>query len=202
MQVAWERNNPCLQADKCCTAVQVTQPHRIIPQIQVSSHVLACLVLTTKYDTTVVTSDSPMSVGFGFSAGDFIAALELVATVIDALRDSGDSSTEYRELISQLLTLETALIAVKRIELDDVQHAEVVALQQAAAQCQRTIDLFWVKIKKYQPSLRTGGSGSRVKDSWMKIKWALCKKEDLVRFKADLVGHTESIELLLTTVQM
>jgi hypothetical protein len=70
-----------------------------------------------------------MSVGFGFSAGDFIAALELVATVIGALRDSGESSAEYRELISQLFTLKTALLAVKRVELEDVQHAEVVALQ-------------------------------------------------------------------------
>jgi hypothetical protein len=40
-----------------------------------------------------------MSVGFGFSAGDFIAALQLVGTVIDALRDSEDSSAEYRSLI-------------------------------------------------------------------------------------------------------
>lgn len=143
-----------------------------------------------------------MSVGFGFSAGDFIAALELVTTVVNALRESGDSSVEYRELISQLYTLETALLGVKRVELDDAQHAERVALQQAASQCQRTIDAFWEKIKRYQPALRAGGSGSRVKDGWMRIKWALCRKEDLVRFKADLMGHTESIEMLLTTVQM
>ncbi|KAH7348566.1 hypothetical protein BKA65DRAFT_500844 [Rhexocercosporidium sp. MPI-PUGE-AT-0058] len=142
-----------------------------------------------------------MSVGFGFSAGDFIAALTLVSNVVDALRDSGDSSTEYRELISQLYTLETALISVKRIELDDAQHAEHVALMQAAAQCQRTIDAFWEKIKKYQPSLRAGGSGGKVKDGWRKIRWALCRKEDLRGFKADLMGHT-SIEMLLTTVQM
>ncbi|KAL2064339.1 hypothetical protein VTL71DRAFT_4833 [Oculimacula yallundae] len=143
-----------------------------------------------------------MSVGFGFSAGDFIAALNLVSTVVDALRDSGDSSTEYRELISQLYTLETALISVKRIELNDTQHAEHIALMQAASQCQRTIDAFWEKIKKYQPSLKTGGTGSRVKDSWRKVRWAVCRKEDLRAFKANLMGHTESIEMLLTTVQM
>lgn len=143
-----------------------------------------------------------MSVGFGFSAGDFIAALNLVSTVVDALRDSGESSTEYREIISQLFSLETALISVKRIELDDAQQAERIALMQAASQCQRTIDAFWDKIKKYQPSLRAGGTGSRIKDGWRKVRWALCRKEDLVKFKADLMGHTESIEMLLTTVQM
>lgn len=143
-----------------------------------------------------------MSVGFGFSAGDFIAALELVTTVVNALRESGGSSAEYRSLVSQLNTLQTTLLRVKRLELEDNQHAELIALQQAASQCQRTIDAFWEKIKKYQTSLSIGGSGSRVKDTWRKVKWAIVKKEDLVRFKADLMGHTESIELLLTTVQM
>jgi hypothetical protein len=143
-----------------------------------------------------------MSVGFGFSAGDFIAALRLVSTVIDALRDSGNSSAEYRALLSQLLTLETALLNVKRLEVDGEQHAEVIALRQAACQCQNTIDTFWEKIKNYQSSLRTGGSNSRVRDGWFKIKWALCQKDDLVKFKADLMGHTESIELLLMTMHM
>jgi len=143
-----------------------------------------------------------MSVGFGFSTGDFIAALQLVSTVIDALRDSGDSSAEYRALISQLLTLENALLKVKRIDVDEEQHAEVIALRQAACQCQNTIDTFWEKIKKYQPSLRAGGGGSKVRDGWFKIKWALCKKDDVAKFKADLIGHTESIELLLVTLHM
>jgi hypothetical protein len=34
-------------------------------------------------------------------------------------------------------------------------------------------------------------------DTWMKIRWAVCKKEDVARFKADLVAHTESIYLCL-----
>jgi len=143
-----------------------------------------------------------MSVGFGFSAGDFISALELVATVVDALRESGESSTEFGALVAQLTTLQTALESVNRLDIDDAQQGEVIALQQAAAQCQRTIDAFWKKIEKYQPHLRAGGSGSRVRDGWMKIKWAVLMKEDLVRFKMDLVGHTESIEMLLATLQL
>jgi hypothetical protein len=142
-----------------------------------------------------------MSVGFGFSVGDFIAAIELVATVIDPLRESGDASSEYREIVKQLYSLETALLRVKRLEVDPAQNVELVALL-AAAQCQRTIDNFWKKVQKYQPHLRAGGSSSRVKDGWMKIKWAVCKKEDVAKFKADLVGHTESIQLLLSAMQM
>lgn len=50
-----------------------------------------------------------MSVVFGFSAGDFIAAIELVVTVINGLRNSDNSSSGYRELVHQLYTLETGL---------------------------------------------------------------------------------------------
>ena len=72
----------------------------------------------------------------------------------------------------------------------------------AAAQCQRTIDAFWGKVTKYQPAIGGTRSNSKVKVGWMRIQWALCKKEDVTKFKADLVGHTESIQLLLATVQM
>lgn len=143
-----------------------------------------------------------MSVGFGFSVGDFLAALKLVGTVIDALREASGSCAVYRELLHELLTLETALLQVKRLDLDNGQRTEKIALRQAAVQCQHTIDEFWNKIRNYQPHLRDGGTGSRIKDSWVKIKWAVCKKDDLEKFKADLRGHTGAIEVLLLVVQM
>jgi hypothetical protein len=145
-----------------------------------------------------------MAVGFGFSVGDFIAALELVGTVIDALRDSGSASAEYRELLRVLYSLETGLMQVKRLEIEESQRAQLIALQQAAAQCQRTIDDFWNKIQKYQPHLGSGEecSNFRMKTAWTKIKWAVCKRDDVAKFKADLIGHTESIQMLLGAIQV
>jgi len=145
-----------------------------------------------------------MPVGFGFSAGDFIAAIELVGTVIDALRSSGEAGAEYRELVAQLFSLETALLQVKRLESDESQYAEVVALRQAAGQCRRTIDAFWEKIQKYQPCLGNSRDFRKIdlNGGWRRVKWVVCKKEDVARFKMDLMGHTQSILLLLSTVQM
>ncbi|KMU85899.1 hypothetical protein CIHG_03428 [Coccidioides immitis H538.4] len=143
-----------------------------------------------------------MSVGFGFSVGDFLAALRLVGTVIDALRESSNSGSTYRELLNELYSLETALLRVKRIDLDGSQHAEKIALQQAAAQCQRTIDSFWKKVEKYQPHLQGGGTNSKLKDGWSRIKWAVCRKDDIQNFRAEIAAHTSSIEVLLLTVQM
>lgn len=143
-----------------------------------------------------------MVVPFGFSVGDFISTLELVGTVIAALRSAGGSSDRYRELVDELYTLEKALIRVKNLKLDDSQEGDVQAVRQAASQCQKTIDKFWKKIAKYQQHLSAGGSGSRVKDSWMKIQWALCTREDVDAFRADIRGHIAAIEMLLMIVQM
>lgn len=71
-----------------------------------------------------------MSVGFGFSIGDFIAAIELVGTVVDALRSSGQAGAEYGELVCQLLSLESALIQVKKLEVEEGAYEEVIALRQ------------------------------------------------------------------------
>ncbi|KAL8958663.1 MAG: hypothetical protein Q9183_005792, partial [Haloplaca sp. 2 TL-2023] len=140
-----------------------------------------------------------MSVGFGFSAGDFIAAIKLVAPVIDALSESSKSSFELRELLGQLYSLETALLGVKSLEIDESLHAEQVALRQTAAQCQRTITSFLHWISGYQrPLLRNDGT---IGERWKKIKWAVCRKKDLEQFKMDLMAHTESIQLLLMLLQ-
>jgi hypothetical protein len=143
-----------------------------------------------------------MSVGFGFSIGDFLAALNLVQTVIDALQSSGQASSAYRELVRELYTLEHTLSRVKELEFHKSQSTDRIALVQAASQCQLTIDDFWKGIQKYQPHLRTEGSGSRIKDVWMEIKWALCKVDDLAAFRAALQGHSSSIQILLLTVEM
>jgi hypothetical protein len=139
---------------------------------------------------------------FGFSAGDFIAALQVVGTLISALRESTGASAEYRELVRELNGLETALLRVKQLELEEDQRSEYISLRHAAAQCQQTISSFWKQTQKYEKSLRAGGSGSVVKDGFMKIRWALYKSEDLIKFKVDIAAHTQSIHILLAALQM
>lgn len=147
-----------------------------------------------------------MPVGFGFSVGDFIAVLNLVRTIIDALRTTGGARDSFHELIRQLYALEKALIRVKDVDLDDEQEGDRIALRHAASQCQQTMDVFLSKITKYQPHLGAASSGSapmaKAKAAFMAIRWAVCKEEDIVKLKADLNAHVISIELLLLAVQM
>lgn len=138
---------------------------------------------------------------FGFSVGDFVTALQLVGTVISAIRESGGSGAEYRELVNELYSLETALLQVKQLELEEDQRSEYFALRQAAAQCQKTIGAFCTKIEKYQKHLRTGGSQSKLTDILMMVKWRMCRKDDLTKFKSDIFAHTQSIQILLSAIQ-
>ncbi|KAK3896490.1 hypothetical protein C8A05DRAFT_48455 [Staphylotrichum tortipilum] len=139
-----------------------------------------------------------MSVGFGFSAGDFITGLELVATIIDVLRESGNSSQRYQELIRELDSLQAALLRVNEVELDESQNDDKIALYSVASQCQRTITDFWEETQEYHSSLRKSGSSITPKDHWRKLKWAVLKKDDVEKFKAGLRGHTGSINLFLS----
>ncbi len=143
-----------------------------------------------------------MPVVFGFSAGDFIAALKLVGTIIDALRDSGEAGTEYRELLHELDSLKSALLLVERLDGDEIPQSEIDSLRQAAARCQVTIEEFWKKAQKYQSSLGSDRSSPTLKTGWMKIKWALCRKDDLVKFRAEIAGHTWSINIILHAIQL
>lgn len=55
-------------------------------------------------------SSSPMAApGFGFSAGDFIAAATLIAKVTKALKDAGGAREEYQALVNELDLLQQIL---------------------------------------------------------------------------------------------
>jgi len=143
-----------------------------------------------------------MAVPFGFSFGDFVAGIGLIKDLIEALRDSGGSGEQFRTVLSELETLQTALEAVQGLDLDDSLTSERFALNHAASLCQRTILDFRGKIAKYNTVLRIGGSGSRFKDSCRKVQWALCQKDDVDDFRIRVNAHTPSISIMLATLSM
>lgn len=140
-----------------------------------------------------------MSTGFGFYVRDFPAVFSLVHTVTSVLRVNSSCSTQFPELIAQLILLEVAFQQVRGLEVVGGLERERIALRQAAAQCQWSIKTFCFRITgtQNQPSF-----WGEPRDAWMKVKWAVCEKDDVAMFKASLVGYTEAIQLLLTTIQM
>ena len=111
-----------------------------------------------------------MSTAFGFSAGNFIAAIQLVATVIDALRETGGAGEKFHELICNLRTLHTNFEMLKAMEYNESQYFGFIELYHTVKRIQVAIAQFWKKASKYQPYLRNGGSNSRLKNGWMKVR--------------------------------
>ena len=149
----------------------------------------------------------PMSAGFGFSAGDFNATLNLIGEVVKALNDRKGAVPGYKELIRELYTLEDALLRVKCLRLEEEQQVKLVALREAAGQCQGTIDDFWKNyVKKYEASLQSNNSScgalARLKDRYAKAKRGVFKKGDLAKFKANIASHTAFINIVLLVIQM
>lgn len=152
-----------------------------------------------------------MAVPFGFSFGDFVAGVGLVRDIIDALQTSSTSTTRYQGLISELFALERALLEVKKLRFDDERlpqdsrlavEALISGLQRTAIECQGTIDKLLAKVKKYEGHLSSNGSGSKWKDALRKVQWALLTDKDLEESRAEIRGHSSSINMLLMIVQL
>ena len=135
---------------------------------------------------------------FGISAGDFVAGLSLIKSLIDALNGTFGAKSEYQGLITELYCLERALVAIVEIEVQE-NSSEYDATQQAVRGCRECIDRFLLRIASYQ-SLTAGSSS--IKDHLRKIRWAQCRKEDLHKFKEDLNVYVAAINVLLHTLQL
>jgi hypothetical protein len=143
-----------------------------------------------------------MAAGFGFSVGDFITAIKLLWSIVDAVKECGESTAEYRGLVEDLWHLETAFTQVTRLEFDESLASEREALKKAAEHVETIIRRFNDKTKKFKEPLSIGGSDSKVRNSWKKVQWALFKKEDVAKFREQLRCCTGTLNLLITTAQM
>ncbi|KAL8917160.1 MAG: hypothetical protein Q9208_008129 [Pyrenodesmia sp. 3 TL-2023] len=143
-----------------------------------------------------------MSVTFG-SVGDIISVCILIKGLVKCLDDSRGSSSEYQAVIRELHSLDHALLEVELLFLSSQGSTEFASLQETAlsiaARCEKCISDYREKVKKYRRSLQHGGSGSFFKDSVMKLKWGPSEKEILDKFRAEIIAHCLSINMLVAS---
>lgn len=141
-----------------------------------------------------------MAVPFGFSIGDFIATVNVMLTCVKAVRDGRGSSAEYSAFVSELESLEAGLSAIEDLRLCETAGREHAAVEQAVYRCQLCIESFVQTIAGYQRWLTPGTRGLRA--NIRKIQWAMCKKDDIMAFRNQLVLKCSSITMLLTALQI
>lgn len=141
---------------------------------------------------------------FGFSFGDFIAGIGLVRDLVTALQDGAGATLHYRRLATELLNLERALTEVRFLKVDDYHVSQKIALEQMAMQCQESIEDFLRRNAKFTTTL--GAQTTLSKWSWRanlhKIQWAMCKEDAVDKLRAEITGHTMTINTLLATIQL
>ncbi|EIM79400.1 uncharacterized protein STEHIDRAFT_163759 [Stereum hirsutum FP-91666 SS1] len=142
-------------------------------------------------------------VGFTFgSFGDILSILQLARTVQRLLSDSLGASSEYQDLLLELDRMLRVLHLVQGAttprhgsgSLSINTHED---LRLSITRCRIVIFDLYARIQKFRESLRKGGSGSRMRDSWRKIGWGLFKVDELVDIRRKLKDEGDVIMTLL-----
>ncbi|OCK73062.1 hypothetical protein K432DRAFT_313868 [Lepidopterella palustris CBS 459.81] len=150
-----------------------------------------------------------MVVPFGVSVGDFIAGIKLVQDLVDGLKESCSSSSDFRDLVRELHSLERALISVKNVidpknpESLPYDIAHVDALKHIVLQAKQTVDEFLDKNRKFLLSLGVvGGNGSGVRDWVRRVEWRRYKREDVQALRWKINGHSTAVNIILLSMQL
>jgi hypothetical protein len=141
------------------------------------------------------------------SVGDIISISLLVKDLVLALNDARGSSAEYQAVVRELHLLDISLLQVEKLTRVSEPSPQLSALYDSAKgvveKCGSSVKHFIQRLDKYSKSLATGGSGSFVRDATRKVQWKITKKdEEIAKFRAEITGYTESINMLLATAQM
>ncbi|KAI0064429.1 hypothetical protein BV25DRAFT_1823434 [Artomyces pyxidatus] len=128
------------------------------------------------------------------SFGDIVTAADLALRIFKALSDSSGSSFEYQCLVAELNSMFQVLKLVDFAVRSTPLRPDVVeGINAESARTRVLLERFWERIKGYQKSLGTGGSGS----SWRKIGWGLFKTDEITAFRTKLAAHRETIASFL-----
>jgi len=136
---------------------------------------------------------------FGFSAGDFLAAGKLIASVISSLPSVGGSASEYQELERELHGLQRALSEIEHLRGTPDQQISINAIKCAALNCQFVLEEFAGKVTKYEKSLGSGELVGKLRGLGRKVRWRLEMKDAVMKLRAYLIAHVGSINMRLLT---
>ncbi|EGD88635.1 hypothetical protein H112_03554 [Trichophyton rubrum D6] len=142
-----------------------------------------------------------MAAGFGFSVGDFIACTKVAKSVYLAFREGTGASSTYQRVVADLNGLLCGLEEIRCLEFDESQKHQKLALQEAADQCQQTIETFLLQHAKFKASLGKEHTASKFKTRFHKVEWALFMKSEVDNLRTQILGHTTTINTLLITMQ-
>lgn len=139
-----------------------------------------------------------MPVPFGVSPGDFIAAIDLVHAICEALRSSTGSSEQYRGVVSALQSLKDALEQLHSINATDEEKLRIGEIVDRAKQSLLRFD---GKIRKYDAALGESQTRAWWRSLPKKIQWQRYSSDDIRCLQNELSQHSHALQVLLAKIQ-
>ncbi|KAK4494087.1 hypothetical protein PRZ48_014385 [Zasmidium cellare] len=138
--------------------------------------------------------------GFGFSVGDFIAAIELIGKAAKALKETSGATRRYRQAALELEGLASVLRQVQALRPTNRTDETIRKIHLCAHVCYLPLQSFLSVVQKLEASLGTSTQThwpQKLKSGVKKIQWAILLEKELAKLKASIGPSLTSIDLLL-----
>ncbi|KAH6682719.1 hypothetical protein B0J14DRAFT_131088 [Halenospora varia] len=138
--------------------------------------------------------------GFGFSAGDFIAAIQLVTKVAKALKDTGGAADDCGLALQELQHLQLVLEQLECMPASGFQSQNHLnAVKAMALTIRLPLTDFLGKLEKFQLLRdKTREGGMKMRKTKLKVQWATMMQAEVVKMRAVLTMKIVTISVLLT----
>lgn len=140
--------------------------------------------------------------GFGFSAGDFIAAVTLITRASKALKDVGGAAEDYRQVVVELDLLHEVISELLPRYLvpastQTVPDPVATCATQQADLILQTLQEFSKFVSKFDAKL-----GAQAKSRWFrgagrKAQWAIIQAQDVEKLRVKIGTQLSTLIALL-----
>ena len=96
-------------------------------------------------------------VPFGFSVGDFIRGVDLLIDVVHSLSDTHGAQADYKEIESELHSLNNGLDSVRSLTQESSNETEISAVIAAVDKCRACVEDFVRRNRKFKSLESTTG---------------------------------------------
>jgi hypothetical protein len=136
---------------------------------------------------------------FGWSAGDIIAALELLHKVAVALKDMGGASSDYQDASLFLNVLTVTLQHLKALQAAPLDPNLAKNLDLLCDQVQEPLSSFCDKIRSsFERDLGAGSTRLKVLTTGRKLQWALSTSKQVKALREKIGGPIAAIGIVLS----
>ncbi|KAF2116622.1 hypothetical protein BDV96DRAFT_31469 [Lophiotrema nucula] len=135
---------------------------------------------------------------FGFSAGDFIAAVKLIGQVAKALQETDGATEDFRMLQQELSQLQAVLEHIQSLPLESggsMTHYNTV--RGMALTIQHLLRALLDKMEAYRPALAPGSLAAKWRKAKGQVQWTLGMQNEVVKMRGIVTMEIVSLTTLI-----